>query len=143
MEFAIVAPLFFALIFGMIVFGRAIMVKQVVTNASREGARLAVLPGSTGQMVNDRVKEILGAALGEDIPDLATIEILDMNGNPLNPEAAQYNDLIQVKVSLPWGNRSVGWVILPESSASPWSWTQGISEKDLSATTVMRTERVQ
>ena len=42
-EFAIVAPLFILLVFGMIEFGRMVMVQQVLTNASREGARLAVL----------------------------------------------------------------------------------------------------
>ncbi len=42
-EFAIVAPIFFLLIFGMIEFGRVVMVQQLLTNASREGARLGVL----------------------------------------------------------------------------------------------------
>ena len=35
--------MFFLMVFGMIEFGRAIMVQQVLTNASREGARVAVL----------------------------------------------------------------------------------------------------
>ncbi len=39
-EFAVIAPLLFFLIFGMIEFGRVIMVMQVMTNATREGARL-------------------------------------------------------------------------------------------------------
>ncbi len=38
-EFAIVAPLFFMLVFGCIEFGRALMVQQILTNASRVGAR--------------------------------------------------------------------------------------------------------
>ena len=46
-EFAVVAPVFFILIFGMIEFGRMVMVQQVITNASREGARLSVLDGTT------------------------------------------------------------------------------------------------
>ena len=44
-EFAIVAPVFFLLVFGMIEYGRMVMVQQVLTNASREGARRAVLDG--------------------------------------------------------------------------------------------------
>ncbi len=46
-EFAIVAPVFFLMVFGMIEFGRAIMVKQVMTNAARDGARLAILDSPT------------------------------------------------------------------------------------------------
>lgn len=137
-----VAPLFFAMIFGMIVFGRAIMVKQVVTNASREGARLAVLPGVQNSMVIDRVKEIIAGALGQNVSDVTQVKILRMDGSDMNIEDAQYGDLIQVEVSVPWSNQNVGWVILPESQSVPWSWTQGLY-KDLSATTTMRAERVQ
>jgi len=39
-EFALIAPFFVTLILGTIELGRAIQVKQAVTNASREGARL-------------------------------------------------------------------------------------------------------
>ena len=46
-EFALVVPVFILLVFGMIEFGRAIMVQQVLVNASREGARQAVLDGTT------------------------------------------------------------------------------------------------
>lgn len=40
-EFALVAPLFLSLIAGVIELGRAIEVVQLLTNASREGARVA------------------------------------------------------------------------------------------------------
>ena len=46
-EFAVVAPIFSMLVFGMIEFGRAIMVEQILTNAAREGARVAVLDSAT------------------------------------------------------------------------------------------------
>ena len=41
-----VAPVLFLIVFGMIEFGRMVMVQQVITNASREGARVAVLDGA-------------------------------------------------------------------------------------------------
>lgn len=50
-EFAFVAPLLVMLTFGMIELGRVVMVKQLLINASREGARLAVLPASTTEEV--------------------------------------------------------------------------------------------
>jgi len=43
-EFALVAPLFFFLAFGMVDFGRAIYYENMLTSAAREGARIAILP---------------------------------------------------------------------------------------------------
>lgn len=45
-EFALVAPLFFLLVFGIIEFGRLIMVQQIVTNTAREAARMAIIDGA-------------------------------------------------------------------------------------------------
>ena len=42
-EFAIIAPLLFTIIFGIIEFGLLFFDKQVITNASREGARYGIL----------------------------------------------------------------------------------------------------
>ena len=42
MEFALVLPLFIALVFGIIEFGHAWYIFHAATNASREGARLGV-----------------------------------------------------------------------------------------------------
>ena len=126
-EFAIVAPVFFLMIFGMIEIGRAIMVQQVITNASREGARLAVLPGTTTSDVTSRVENILAAA---GVPG-ATVQILNEGGGDLDPQAAGYGDVINVTVSVPYSE--VSW--LPTSKY--------LSGKTLSASTIMRTERVQ
>ena len=43
-EFALVAPIFFLLVFGLIEFGRMMMIQQSLTNAAREGSRVAILP---------------------------------------------------------------------------------------------------
>lgn len=59
MEFAVVAPLFFLLVFGMIEYGRAVMVQQLITNGSREGARRAVLDGATDASVQKTVNDYL------------------------------------------------------------------------------------
>jgi len=61
-EFAIVAPVFFLLIFGMIEYGRMVMVQQVLTNASREGARKAVLEGVSDSEVQTAVSSYLTSA---------------------------------------------------------------------------------
>jgi Flp pilus assembly protein TadG len=45
-EFALVAPLFFVLLFGIIEVGRFIFYYEVLNNATREGARYAIVNGA-------------------------------------------------------------------------------------------------
>lgn len=45
-EFALVAPIFFLLLFGIIEGGRFILYYQTLNNATREGARYAIVHGS-------------------------------------------------------------------------------------------------
>lgn len=47
-EFALIAPLLFALTFGIIEFALLLFDKAVVTNASREGARAAIVFNTDG-----------------------------------------------------------------------------------------------
>ena len=61
-EFAIVLPLFVVLIFGIIEFGVIMYNKAIITNASREGARFAILFDSvvhTDLDIENKVKEHL------------------------------------------------------------------------------------
>jgi len=115
------------MVLGMIEIGRAVMVQQVITNASREGARLAVLPGVSTADIQSRVDNILSSQTISG----AAVEILDENGGATNPLDAAYGDIIQVRVSVPFSE--VSW--LPASKF--------LSGRTLSATTVMRAERVQ
>lgn len=59
-EFAVLLPILLMVIFGITEFGRAIMVKNVLHTAAREGARLAVVSDSTS--AHGRVLEVLNAA---------------------------------------------------------------------------------
>jgi Flp pilus assembly protein TadG len=61
-EFAIVAPVFLLFVFGIIEYGRMVMVQQVLTNATREGARIAVLEGSTEDEVRTAVVDYCTAS---------------------------------------------------------------------------------
>jgi hypothetical protein len=47
-EFALVAPLFFLLLFAIIDFGRYVYYVQILNNAAREGARYAIVHGELG-----------------------------------------------------------------------------------------------
>jgi TadE-like protein len=46
-EFAFVAPIFFLILYGIVEFGRYVYTVQVLNNAAREGARYAIVHGST------------------------------------------------------------------------------------------------
>ncbi|HVW02052.1 MAG TPA: TadE/TadG family type IV pilus assembly protein [Planctomycetaceae bacterium] len=46
-EFALVSPLFLCLIVGIVEVGRAVVVQQLLTNASREGVRIASYDSTT------------------------------------------------------------------------------------------------
>jgi Flp pilus assembly protein TadG len=59
-EFALILPLLMLVLFGIVEFGRAWNAKQVLTDAAREGARLAVVGDPTitlQSQVDSRVKE--------------------------------------------------------------------------------------
>jgi Flp pilus assembly protein TadG len=59
LEVALTLPLLLLVSIGIFEFGRAFQTWQVVTNAAREGARIAVLPGATSASVQTRVREYL------------------------------------------------------------------------------------
>jgi len=99
-EFAIVAPLFFVLMFGLFEFGRAVYYIQVVNNAAREGTRYAIVHGSnslrpSGPMLNgnpwdptgrDVVQAVDSFAVGIDPASLQVM--VCWNGKPPGPAAA-------------------------------------------------------
>jgi Flp pilus assembly protein TadG len=60
-EMALTLPLLLLLSVGVFEFGRAFQTWQVLTNATREGARVAVLPGTSDDAVSTRVQEYLAA----------------------------------------------------------------------------------
>lgn len=58
-EFAIIAPIMMLFTLGLIEMGRMTMVKQLLVNISREGARLATLPAATSVDVQSEIEELL------------------------------------------------------------------------------------
>jgi len=111
------------MVFGLIEFGRMVMVQQIITNASREGARVGVLDGTTGADVLSAVDNYLtGASVAG-----ATITV-----DPVEPSTAGYGEPVTVTVAVPFSQ--VSW--LP----SPMFISGGT---ELSASTVMRRETVQ
>ena len=123
-EFAVVAPLFFLLVFGMIEYGRMVMVQQVITNASREGARRAVLDGATTVEVRNTVNAYLESAGVDPNPEYVVVD-------PDPPTDAGYQEPVSVTVTVPFAE--VSWIPAP-------MFLNGV---ELSATTVMSRESIQ
>jgi Flp pilus assembly protein TadG len=121
-EFAIVAPVFVLLVFGMIEFGRMVMVQQLLTNAAREGARLGVIDGTTTADVTARVGTFLQAA---------SISGQSVAVETLPPEGSDSGDRVSVTVSVAFSQ--VSWLPTP----------MFLGGRSLSSTTVMRRETVQ
>lgn len=101
-EFALVAPVFFLLVFGMIEYGRMVMVQQLLTNAAREGARRGVLDGSTTSEVTTAVTSYLSGASVSG----ATVTV-----TPNPPSSATFGQPVTVQVSVPFN--SVSWLPSP------------------------------
>jgi Flp pilus assembly protein TadG len=127
-EFALVAPVFIMLVFGMLEFGRGVMVQQVLVNASREGARMAVLEGATVGEIEDRMDVYLDSA------NINTKTIIyTINGTQVaDPTTvANFGDAIGVEIRVNFDD--VSWVPIP----------QYIGGKILRATSFMRRETSQ
>lgn len=109
-EMALVLPIFFAVTLGIVEFGRAMMVGQMVTNAAREGARVAVLDGSTNAAVTQEIRDFLQQAINVD-PALVVVDITVTpgpgNDDPANQlSAAQARDLCSIEVKVPFNEVS-------------------------------------
>jgi hypothetical protein len=124
-EFALVAPVFFLLVFGMIEYGRMLMVQQVLTNASREGARAAVLDGATEAQVQATVTTYLtnGSISG------ALTTVAGPGGISLSN--TEFGDPVTVTISIPFSQ--VSWLPSP----------MYLGAKTMQASTVMRREAAQ
>ena len=121
-EFALVAPVFFLVVLGIIEFGRMAMVQQVLTNAAREGARVGVLDGSTkAKVVNAASQYLDGAAV--------TTATVDVSPDP--PDSAGYGQPVTVTVTVLFDD--VSWLPAPFF----------LGGRNLTAEAIMRRETVE
>ena len=119
LEFAFVAPLLFMVTMGLIEFGRTMMVQQILTNASREGARIGVVGDATTDDIIDMIEEYTADAF---------LSGVDVTVTPDPPSSAEFGEPVTVDVSVLFDQ--VSW--LP----APWF----LSGATLRATTSMRRE---
>lgn len=96
-EFALTAPLLFLIVFGMIEVGQGVLIKQVLSNAARDGARTAMLGNATAQDVRDAVTSYLTAS---------GIKSATATVSPDPLTLAQGGDPVTVTVSVPFSSLS-------------------------------------
>jgi Flp pilus assembly protein TadG len=105
-------------VIGILELGRAMMVQQVLINASRVGARQAIILGATTAEVQSAVADYAASVA---VPSVAVIVSPD-------PAAAKAGDVISITTSVPYND--VSWL------AAPWF----LNGKTLTANSQMRKE---
>jgi Flp pilus assembly protein TadG len=98
-EFAVVASLLFVLILGIIEFGRAMMVLEMLNNAARNGVRVGCLSGSANTDVASAVTSALSG--GGFSGSTNTIKV---NGTVADVNTAVAGDSVTVIVQVPYNN---------------------------------------
>jgi Flp pilus assembly protein TadG len=113
-EFVIVLPLITILLLGLWEGGRLIEIKQIMSNAAREGARQAASGQANTAQVQATVTNYLQAAGLPTQNVVVTVQNLGFVGNPPpadnNPQDATQLDRLQVTVTMPFSN--VRWIAL-------------------------------
>jgi Flp pilus assembly protein TadG len=136
-EAAFTLPIMLLVCVGILEFGRAYQAWQVVTNASREGARVAVLPAYTDESAISRVKTYLkNGGLDATIVDSdATKVLITATTIPVNEAGTVTASAAQVRVEYPFSFmvlQPVAQLIVDDSTAG--------EAFQMVATTVMRNE---
>ena len=136
-EFALIFPILIALIMGILEFGLILHMKNVLANASREGARNAIIMvlGRDSTSVQTAAEDSVNTFLdnsgwdhgeGSDI----TIEITDQDGNTPVPEKS--GDSVRVSVT-----RTYTYLILPILNGLPFLGMNIPDTIGLTSTTTM------
>jgi Flp pilus assembly protein TadG len=121
-EVAVFAPLFWVLIVGMFEVSRAILVKEILTDAARKACRTAILPGAGWN-------DVANGAAGSELYDImvtdngfnwsdvtATIVVTDTSGNSTTLTTGDTNNVLQ---TASWGYKISVKVAIP-ASATTW-----------------------
>ena len=99
LEMALTLPLMLLVAIGIVEFGRAYQTWQVLTNAAREGARIAVLPGIDDATVTSRVQSYMSDG---QLPNSATATIAITRNNTIAIGASGTATASRVTVNYPF-----------------------------------------
>ena len=104
-EFAIVAPVFFLLVLGIIEIGRACMVTELLTEAARRACRQSVIEGTSSSTIQQSAVDFLSTVgvNGESV----NVFVNDVPAGSSNVQSMPAYTEITVVVSVPIAN--VAW----------------------------------
>lgn len=130
-ETALVLPIFMMIMVGIVEFGRAFMVANMLAESARHGARIAIVPGATNTSVESEVKtrvSELAHVRAADVTVAITIAPDPRNSNPNGVlSVSQKRDLVTVAIQVPFSKVNL----------VPIEWLSGVN---LSARCSMRHE---
>jgi Flp pilus assembly protein TadG len=95
-EFALVLPFLATILLGMFEISRAILIRELLSDAAQSASRRASLPGKTNADVTAQVDMIMSA---NNIQGYSTTILV--NGAAMDVSYAQRYDQVSVKVSVP------------------------------------------
>jgi Flp pilus assembly protein TadG len=125
MEMAIILPLLLLLLLGILEMGRVVMIYQIATNATREAARQAVVPGATDSAVLSTCNTYLDrggiSATGR------TVQILNGGGSSSSLAAIGSHQPVTIRAQIPF-------------SENTWGFAQIMGGRTLTSTVTMRRE---
>ena len=79
-EMAVCFPIFMLMLLGIIEFGRALMVSQLVTSAARLGCRAAIIDGATNSDVEADIRNTVTNTVGCNATDVSvTISVTSLS----------------------------------------------------------------
>ena len=109
-EAAFILPIMFMVTLGIIEFGRAMMVAQMVTTAAREGARVGIMSGKSNTDVQASVDSMMQGGVNVTTDKYTTtITVTEAAGNPSAANEclnASTGDIVTVVVQIPFENVS-------------------------------------
>ena len=95
-EFAVVAPLFFLILFTMIEFSHLVTIRNAAHNAVYEGARLIVVPGATPEEGEEEVTRIM---------NIIGVHHFDVNVTPR--EIDENTQSVNVELTIPYSANAI------------------------------------
>lgn len=102
-EFAVVVPIFFIFVFGIIEVGRGLMITHLLGNSAREGCRLGIIEGKTTSDIRSAVTTVLSSqGISGQTTSVAVNDVV------ADASTANAGDEITVSVRVPVGN--ISWV---------------------------------
>ena len=112
-EMALILPVFFLVVFGIIEFGRAMSASNIITSACRLGARASILDNASNATVTQKLKSFCEATLDVS-PDDVVVSIVvvaapeSVDHDPANEIAnAKQGDLCTIRVEIPYDKISL------------------------------------